>query len=139
MPVIGGNDVNGEAIYVGRALHEGDCIPGKVVASHHVCYVPWGGNENAHHTYQVLTNPNHSELVWVPSGNGHAPTGALVGGQQSDGTPLYIGRAHHNGSMVVGKVHPNHHVLYIPFGGEEVAIHSYEVLTVRRIHTTHGY
>ena len=29
-PVLGGNDINGEPLYVGRAIQEGDCIPGKV-------------------------------------------------------------------------------------------------------------
>ena len=29
-PVVGGHDLNGEPIYVGRVMHEGDTIPGKV-------------------------------------------------------------------------------------------------------------
>lgn len=29
-PVVGGNDLNGEVIYIGRAQHGGDTIPGKV-------------------------------------------------------------------------------------------------------------
>lgn len=48
---------------------------------------------------------------------------------------LYIGRGHHNGSMVVGKVHPEHHVLYVSFGGDEVPINSYEVLVVKNLQT----
>lgn len=30
-PVVGGQDVNGEMIYVGRAVHDGDTVPGKVL------------------------------------------------------------------------------------------------------------
>lgn len=137
-PVIGGNDVNGEPIYVGRANESGDTIPGKVVPSHRVCYVAYAGRECAHHHYQVLTNPNNTELVWVQASHGSIPTGALAGGKQSDGTNLYIGRGHYNGSMVVGKVHPQHHVLYVSFGGDEHPIHSYEVLVAKNLHT-HDY
>ena len=95
----------------------------------------YGGNEHPHHTYQVLTNPHHNELAWAHAHDGQVPTGALIGGRQSDGVPLYIGRAHYDGSMVVGKVHPEHHVCYVSFGGAEVPIHSYEVLVVRNVQT----
>ena len=42
-----------EQVYVGRASHEGALIPGKVVPSHGVCYVPWGGQEHGKTEYQV--------------------------------------------------------------------------------------
>ena len=47
----GGEDVKGaitveatesETMYVGRASHEDDLVPGKVHKSHNVLYVPWG-------------------------------------------------------------------------------------------------
>ena len=44
---------NGEQLYVGRARHAGDIIPGKVVPSHQVCYLPWGGLEQSKTEYQV--------------------------------------------------------------------------------------
>lgn len=34
------------------------------------------------------------------------------------------GRAHHDGSLTVGKVHISHGLLYIPFAGSEVSIDS---------------
>ncbi|XP_054155092.1 uncharacterized protein LOC128953615 [Oppia nitens] len=132
-PVLGGNDVNGESLYVGRAIESGDCIPGKVVPSHGCCYVAFAGQEHSHRDYQVLTNPHGASLVWVPAANGEVPLGAIQGGQQSDGERLYIGRAYHEGSMVIGKVHPNHRTLYVSFGGNEVAIHHYECLVCREI------
>src|SRR5699024_3003848 len=46
--VEGGVDVNGEMLYVGRANDSGDMIPGKIVPSHGVLYVPYGGEEKAH-------------------------------------------------------------------------------------------
>ena len=44
-----------EQLYVGRAQHEGALIPGKVVPSHGVCYVAWGGQEHGKSEYQVCT------------------------------------------------------------------------------------
>ncbi|CAG2111289.1 unnamed protein product, partial [Medioppia subpectinata] len=127
-PVLGGNDINGEALFVGRAVQEGDTIPGKVVPSHGVCYVAYGGAEHGHRDYQVLTNPSGKDMVWVPAANGEVPYGAIEGGEQSDGQVLYIGRAYHSGSMVLGKVHPGHNTLYVSFDGHEVPIRHYEVL-----------
>ena len=51
----GGEDVKGaitveatesETMYVGRASHEDDLVPGKVHKSHNVLYVPWGMYKN---------------------------------------------------------------------------------------------
>lgn len=36
---------------------------------------------------------------WVPSTNGHVPADAVVAGNQSNGEPLYVGRAHVGGSL----------------------------------------
>ena len=43
--VVGAVDVTGSdqgGMYVGRAHHQNDLIPGKVHRSHRVIYVPWG-------------------------------------------------------------------------------------------------
>ncbi|RZF38568.1 hypothetical protein LSTR_LSTR017053, partial [Laodelphax striatellus] len=48
-----GLDTGGEQLYVGRGKHEsGALIPGKVVPSHGVCYVPWGGEEHGIAEYE---------------------------------------------------------------------------------------
>lgn len=51
--VLAGHDIDGSAIYVGRALHEGDMIPAKVMPSKQIAYVPYGGAEIPKHDYQV--------------------------------------------------------------------------------------
>lgn len=81
-----------------------------------------------------MTNPNASELVWIHACDGALPSGALEGGKQSNGETLYIGRAVHERSLIVGKVHPSHGVLYIPFAGKELAVNQYEVLCAKAIH-----
>lgn len=59
-------------------------------------------------------------FTWVASGHGHVPPGAVVAGNSSHGEPLFIGRAHFQGSLTPGKVHRSHACLYIPYGGDEV-------------------
>lgn len=42
---------SGEPLYVARARHESDLIPGKLVPSHNVAYVAYGGGEHPHSDY----------------------------------------------------------------------------------------
>lgn len=49
----GGFDANNEQLYVARAEHNGALIPGKLVPSHGVAYVAWGGVENPKENYEV--------------------------------------------------------------------------------------
>jgi hypothetical protein len=53
-----------EQLYVGRASHEGALIPGKIVPSHGVCYIAWGGQEHGKEEYQVsLLTPWYGSLL----------------------------------------------------------------------------
>ncbi|RWS21267.1 uncharacterized protein B4U80_05885 [Leptotrombidium deliense] len=124
--VPGGEDVNGEPLFVGRVIQAGDTLPGKIVPSHGVCYVAYGGAEHAHNNYQVLVS-NYG-LKWKHAKDGHVKKRAIMGGCTADGEPLFIGRAYHDGSLVIGKVHPSHGTLYFPFGGQEHSADHYEVL-----------
>ncbi|XP_015782147.1 natterin-3 [Tetranychus urticae] len=130
--VVGGMDISGETLYVGRALQDGECIPGKIVPSHGVCYVAYAGREHPHRVYQVLRG-HGLEFCWVPSSEGMTPTGAIEGGKTSDGESLFIGRTFHQGSHVIGKIHPSHGRLYIPFGGDEHSFSDYEVLCMKTV------
>lgn len=119
----GGSD--DEPLFVGRARHEGALIPGKVKPSHSVCYVPWGGGEHGKPEYQVLCGGNPT---WVPTSGGNIPSNAIPSGETEEGEPLFVGRVSHEGTITVGKVQPSHSVLYIPYGGAEVAFPEYEIL-----------
>ncbi|XP_045528031.1 uncharacterized protein LOC123716365 isoform X2 [Pieris brassicae] len=123
--VVGGQDCNGEPIYVVRAQHEGALIPGKLVASHGCAYVPWGGVENGKSEYQVLVGGPSN---WVPTSGSNVPPGAFPGGESEDGEPLYIGRVRHEGSITTGKVQQTHGVCYISFAGQELGFPEYEIL-----------
>ena len=126
--VAGGRDVDGSTIYVGRAFHEGDMLPAKVIPEKNVAYVCYNGEEHAKFNYEILCP---GELTWEFCSSGSVPTDAVVAGQSSDGENLYVGRVLHNGSQTVGKVVPSHECLYIPFDGEELSFKDYEVLVIK--------
>lgn len=124
----GGQDINGENLYIGRARHEEALIPGKLVPSHNVVYVPWSGAEHAKNEYEVLCGA--ADATWVPTVGGEVPPNAFPAGNTEDGETLYIGRASHEGSLTIGKVQPSHNVCYIPFDGVELPKEEFEVLVI---------
>ncbi|XP_076316556.1 uncharacterized protein LOC143228938 isoform X2 [Tachypleus tridentatus] len=128
--VPGGEDY-GETIYIGRATHRGNIIPGKLLPSHRCVYIPWRGGEYAYRNYQVLVNNCGSTLEWKPALEGGIHAGAIQGGITSDGEHLYIGRTWHEETLTVGKVHPSHGVLYISYSGKEISYPYYEILVVK--------
>ncbi|XP_019868226.1 uncharacterized protein LOC109597034 [Aethina tumida] len=123
----GGVDIDGEPIYVGRAYHEGDWIPAKVIPGRNVAYISYDGHEYAKETFQVLCE---QRFKWVPTSGANIPPGAVEGGRTCDGEILYIGRVIHNESQTVGKVHPSHGCCYIPFNMEEKSFPEYEILVL---------
>ncbi|XP_077502283.1 natterin-4-like [Amblyomma americanum] len=130
--VCGGEDLGGESLYVGRASHSGDLVPGKLVPSHGVCYVSWGEGEHGHDNYEVLVS-NDALLQWLRASNGSVPSGAIQGGVTVTGERLYIGRARHHNTLTLGKVHPSHGCLYLPFAGNEHRYTEYEALVCMTI------
>jgi len=68
------------------------------------------------------------ELRWVPGSNGSVPRGAVVGGQEP-GRQLYVCRAQYQGGVHPGKVVGSN--CNIGYGGREITLPQYEVLTTR--------
>jgi hypothetical protein len=124
----GGRDADGHPIFVGRAYHEGDLIPAKVIPGKNAAYVAHNGEEHQVEEYQILCK---QQFDWVPCHAGHLPPGAIQGGHTGDGEVLYIGRVFHEGAQTIGKIHPSHGVCYIPFDGQEIACPEYETLVLR--------
>lgn len=126
--LVGGND-NGEDIIVARASYEGALLPGKLIAAHGVCYIPWGGEEHAEEQYETLV-VSQDAVSWVPSNGGEIPENAIPGGTALDGETLYVGRTQHEDTLTVGKFHPSHETLYISYGGAEIGFPVFEVLVL---------
>ncbi|XP_046684230.1 natterin-3-like isoform X2 [Homalodisca vitripennis] len=112
-------------LYVGRAMHEGDLLPAKVRADGMTAYVSYGGREFPEHQFEILASHH---VAWQHSSNGEINNQAMVVGNTRQGEPLYAGRAWYNGSITLGKVHPSHKCLYIPFNGQEIRINEYEIM-----------
>lgn len=56
------------------------------------------------------------------------PCGAVEGGCDIDGAPLYVGRGCYNGDLIPAKVIPCKNVAYICYEGKEVSLQCCEVL-----------
>ena len=57
-----GDDVNGVAIYIGRAFHDGNLLPGKVIPSEGMAYVTYAGITHMKDKYEAGTT-NNQEVV----------------------------------------------------------------------------
>ena len=80
---------------------------------------------------QTLTIP--SEVVtWIACDSGVVLPTAIPGGVTADGETLYIGRCAHKGTLTVGKVHPSHKCIYIPYDAREVSFSHYELLCIKK-------
>ncbi|XP_055837518.1 uncharacterized protein LOC129905913 [Episyrphus balteatus] len=123
--VLGGQDLDGSPIYVGRAFHEGINLPAKVVPSKNCAYVSWGGREIQKTDYEVLVG---EEYVFIKPVINTIPINAVRVGSTVEGDPLYIGRGIWEGNETVGKIHPPNRCLFIPFNGEEETLETFEVL-----------
>lgn len=142
---VGGQDKGNTPLYIGRARHGGDLIPGKVGIfvsflsqcyilncnpftqvnpEYKLCYVAWNGEEIEKSDFQVLTNATGT---WIKNSGGRIPDGALPGGYTENGETLYIGRAYVNGTLSIGKVHPSHGYCYVSYGGSQYAKRNYEI------------
>ncbi|CAH2040556.1 unnamed protein product, partial [Iphiclides podalirius] len=114
-------------LWVIRAHHGGDFVPGKLAVQHRSAYIPHAGKEVPVHNFEVLCAPAHA-VRWVQASNGQVPAGAIAAGNTHSAEPLYVGRVQHMRSVTPGKIHPSHGCCYISFAGGEVSYKYYEVL-----------
>jgi Protein of unknown function (DUF3421) len=62
-------------------------------------------------------------------GDESSPDGAVVCGREANGDPLFVARANLNGGLHPGKIRFAFGAAFIGFGGQEVHVNDYEVLT----------
>lgn len=68
-------------------------------------------------------------IQWFSATNGSVPKAAIRGGQERNGTPLYVCVAPHQGGLHPGKVTPNLQGCMIGYSGKEVKVPRYRVAT----------
>ncbi|KAK6617621.1 hypothetical protein RUM44_005209 [Polyplax serrata] len=122
-----GLDKDGGKLYVGRAIHEGEMHPAKIVPNHECAYISFCGEEIRKDEYEFLCSGS-CVTAWEACEGGLVPYNAVVGGYTSENEKLYIGRVFHDGTLTPGKIQPSREGCLIPYGGEELLFSSYEVL-----------
>ncbi|KAF5400719.1 Natterin-4 [Paragonimus heterotremus] len=121
----------GNGVYVCRAKHNDEMIPGRLLPQNGRAYIPHGGLELPKEKYEVLCNTSvqcHKCFSWKSAVNGEVPKCAIIAGFSEDGSPLHIARILFQNECLVGKVHLGHPTAYFPYGGAEISQESYEVL-----------
>lgn len=127
--VSNGAEANGQKLYVCTAKFAGGYHPGKVRQAFGGCNVPYGGKEHKVSEYWVITKPNN--YTWSAARNDIIPLGAVVGGNETDGKLLFFCRAKYQGGVHGGKVRRAFGGCNIAYGGREIMVPSYEVMTIR--------
>lgn len=123
--VIGGKEADGTNLYMARAIYKDGLHPGKVRKEFKAANIPWGGKEIQVKCYEVFVGNGK----WQRAKNGNIPPEAIIAGHEKDGTPLYSARAKYRGGIHPGKVRKEFRAANISWGGSEIQINSYEVLT----------
>lgn len=76
----------------------------------------------------MQTQVQQSGHSWLPFSTGRPlPPNPCYVGNDSDGSPMYIGRVKHCGDILPAKVIPTKNIAYVSHGGREIPNHSFEV------------
>ncbi len=94
-----------------------------------MCYVTNDARQYVYNDYQVLYG-DYGSFMWVRSSNGLLEDGTVVGGHQGE-AKLYVGRVLLKNNVLVGKINPEHGVLFGAHNGSEIFFHNYELLVCR--------
>ncbi len=119
-----GHEADGPGLYIARAYYAGGRHIGKVRQEYGAALIPYGGKEVRVPKYEVYVG----RLRWAKAVDGKVPPHAIRAGQEKDGKPLYVARAHYEDGVHIGKVGPHLGCARIPLAGQEVGVNQYEVL-----------
>lgn len=120
-----GREANGEKLFVCAAPFANGTHPGKVRPGFDGCHIGYGGQEQSVPFYTLMIGKGR----WVPGQNGQIPPRAVQAGQEANGRPLYVCRAQFKGGVHPGKIGPSTGSCNIGYGGTELTITNYAVLT----------
>jgi hypothetical protein len=127
MPVFAaGTDSDGSDLAPLRAPRGKGLHPGKWSAGSRKGYIPYGGKEIelGQQGYELFIGTG----IWVRPQGKALPFGAIQAGTDDDGSALYMVRAKQGGSDALGKFSAARGEAYIPYGGLETKVTSFEVL-----------
>jgi len=126
---IKGGEENGNILVVCRCQFEGSLQIGKTWAGLNSCNIGYGGVGRSLERYEVLVATPRLPQQWIPVSMGaNLPDNALVGGQDSDGSPLFVARGNNEGIWHPGKTRRDWSSANIEYGGKELVLPQYEAL-----------
>jgi len=136
--VVAGIDPNGNKIYVGRVDYQGKGIfPGQIEkrGNEYFCFIATDRTEHSINTYQIMMKTKGSDLDWVEASDGQIPNGALQGGVEANGDPVFIARVAVEGSSAsIGGVYPRRGVCCVAYKGKKLLENRlYEVLVFKQM------
>jgi hypothetical protein len=135
-----GNDLPGNLpLWVCRAKYAATWLgrqqgvhPGKIRPPFLGCHVSYGGWEAEVVDYDVLAIP----VGWEDDADGQLPAPGYIlpagyEGPQDGGQQLYVCKSHDNDAhgVQLGKIRPEFHGCYYPYGGHEIPVGTYSVAT----------
>jgi hypothetical protein len=120
----GGYESDGTILYIARIQYEGGTHIGKARANAREAFIPYGGKELISSPYELYTGKGR----WMKVLDGKFPKGAVVGGNENNGTALFIARSFIEGGWHIGKVRVNATEAFIPYGGKEEIVSDFEIL-----------
>lgn len=123
--LIAGAEPNRLPLYLCRAEFQGGLHPGKLVAKN--CNIGFGGSEVLLPEYEILLAPDAS-VDWVAASEGQIPRYSLPAGREPGRPVLYACRGAHRSGVHPGKLVAAN--CNISWGGLEILLEEYEVLTV---------
>ncbi|GAA52058.1 hypothetical protein CSKR_104860 [Clonorchis sinensis] len=124
-----------EGVYVCRAKHFGEVMPGKLLRGECRAQICHSGREFNKPKYEVLCESgfgNEQCFSWTSQQCGRVAPNAVVSGVAQDGQPLYIARAFINDQWVVGKLKEGEMNAQFPLNGTEIPRTQYDVLVWRK-------
>ncbi|KAK4874549.1 hypothetical protein RN001_013909 [Aquatica leii] len=135
--IVGGEDSNGDPIYIGQILYIDKLLVAKIYSYDRNAYYTWGIELSSRENIKILCSPYPERFKWVDTTkNGlHLLINAhLIKGGSEPAYTMYIGRAFHKGQTLVGRIRagstPNLNLgLYISVPGKEVIVDSFQILT----------
>lgn len=122
-------------LYVVRAVAAGAPTPGFLRDGDKEALIPSAGKEVKAAAYETLMNPQDVFLEWIKPVGDTIPTGAVKGGLDKAGKPIFIARAKAGGDYIPGKMVPTDAAdsCFVVSNGKEVKFDDFEVLCVNTV------
>lgn len=122
-------------LFIARIVADGASTPGFLRDGDKAARIPSGGSAVKAASYETLVNPQDVYLEWIKPDGDKIPTGAVKGGSDKSGHPIFVARAKSGGDYIPGKMVPTDAAdsCFVVVGDKEVKFADFEVLCVNTV------